>query len=666
MKIFKKILIANRGEIAIRINRSLKKMGINTVGIYSQDDLKSFHTRSVDEAFLLTGNGLSETYLDSEKIIKIAIESGAEAIHPGYGFLSENANFASACARAGINFIGPLPEVIALMGNKLAARETMEAAGVPLTRGVKGSIDDILEASGKVKFPLMLKAAAGGGGKAMRIVHNLDELIEAAPVVRREAMNYFGDDELYAEHFFDNARHIEIQVLADHFDNVLIVGERDCSVQRRYQKVLEESPSGFITAQTREKLFTTARNIVRKIGYTSAGTLEFLVDEDQQPYFLEMNTRIQVEHPVTEMVTGIDLIEQQVYIAAGNEMKLRQESLRFNGHALEARLYAEDPMKNFLPSPGTILEYYEPALPGVRIDSAVDGPCDIKPYYDPMISKVIAWGPDRSSSLQMLKQALLHSRVNGLTTNREFLIEILESPDFQNNDFSTTWLERKLPSLQEKWISRRNSIEDKHIFSAWLANLLYNSSRKEGSLWERTGYWRTQIRKNVVFRDRQVELRVRERNKRFFVFTFDNQEIRVEPKSISKHMLIFEENGEWISANISSGLDVEDIVVIDGYEFRLKPVDYLPLNPWLREEIPDNEEGPKVIRSPLHGRVVKMNVKKETNVKKGDVLFILDAMKIENKIISPYHGCVREVRIHEGDQVTINQTALIIDNCNIN
>jgi len=431
MKKFNKILVANRGEIAVRIFKTLRKMGINSVAIYSGRDESSLHRQMADESYLIKGELLSETYLNSQKIIEIAKNAGADAIHPGYGFLSENAEFSRMVAETGINFIGPPGEVIDSMGNKLSARTLAREAGVPLIEGYEGSIEEILKNISRFELPLIIKAAAGGGGKAMRIVRNAEDFTEALETTGREALNYFGDNLLYVEKYFEKGRHIEIQVLADHYGNIIIPGERECSIQRRHQKVIEETPSQFITQETREKMFEVSRSLVRKIGYVNAGTLEFLVDESQNFYFLEMNTRIQVEHPVTEETSGIDLVEQQILIAAGNRLQIEQSEVNITGHSIQARLYAEDPEKSFLPSPGEVFDYSEPHLPGLRIDSGMNSSSILYPDFDPMISKVIATASSRDEAIRLLQKALSEYLISGVTTNREFLISLLSDEDFK-------------------------------------------------------------------------------------------------------------------------------------------------------------------------------------------------------------------------------------------
>ncbi len=663
MKTFNKILIANRGEIAVRIIRTLQRLGIRTIAIFSEKDRRSLHHRLADEAFLLSGDNLSDTYLNIDKIIEIARESGAEAIHPGYGFLSENAQFSEKTAEAGLNFIGPTADVINLMGNKLQARAAARKAGVPLIKGFEGKVEEILENASLMEFPVILKAAAGGGGKAMRIVRNEDEFLEALEVTRRESKNYFGDDTLYVEKYFDKGRHIEVQVMADHYGNIIIIGERECSVQRRYQKVIEETPSLFISEETRQKMFDVSRQIVREIGYVNAGTIEFLVDEQQNFYFLEMNTRIQVEHPVTEQTYGLDIVKYQVQVAAGNKLHLTQSDLSPAGHSIQARLYAEDPSKNFLPSPGNIYAYDEPSFPSLRIDSGIDSPARILPDFDPLISKVIVTEPTREEAILSLQKALKQYEISGLATNREFLISLLNDKDFVDNNISTTWLEKKRKKILTDLTDTKNQISLERIFAVWLIKVLMNQNRESREPWNYIGYWRNMIRKSFLFEGKQFDILVLERKKNKLRFELNNKAIEVELQNMSQQKIIFLLDGKWSCGSVVSGKETEDIIFLDGFEFRLKPLDYLPDIPFLKESVSADSSGPRIIRSPLHGRIVKLNAMLNQKVKKGELLFTLDAMKIENKVISPYKGCIKEIRINEGQQVSIDQEILVIDDC---
>jgi len=445
VKPFRKVLIANRGEIAVRVIRACREMGLRTVAVYSEADRSGLHVCQADEAYLLGPAPSRESYLRIDRVLEVARTSGADAIHPGYGFMAENPDFAAACEQAGVAFIGPRSETIALMGEKTSARRAATAAGLPVVPGtlqpVEGAADIRREAE-RIGFPLMLKAAAGGGGKGMRLVKAAAELETAADRARSEARNAFGDDRLYLEKAIARARHIEIQVLADHHGDAVHLFERECSIQRRHQKVIEESPSPFVTAELRDRMGRLAVALVKKIGYRNAGTLEFLVDEDRNPFFLEMNTRIQVEHPVTEMVTGEDLVKLQVRIAQGEPLPFRQEALGQRGHAIECRIYAEDPDQGFLPSPGRILALRIPGGPGIRDDSSVYEGYEVGVQYDSLLSKLVAYGFNRQDAILRMRRALGEYKILGIKTTLPFLDRVLHHPSFEAGDFDTSFVEK--------------------------------------------------------------------------------------------------------------------------------------------------------------------------------------------------------------------------------
>jgi len=442
----KKILIANRGEIAVRIIRACREMGIKTVAVYSEADKTALHTKLADEAICIGPAISTKSYLNVKAIIEAACLTGADSIHPGFGFLSENNSFAKMCDEIGIKFIGPKPEIIELMGNKSKAKETMKSVGVPVVPGSDGLIYTMQEAiniSNQIGYPVIIKASAGGGGKGIRIAYSEEELRKAYEIVKQEALNSFNDDSIYIEKFIENPRHIEIQIMADEYGNAVHLGERDCTVQRKNQKMLEETPSGVIDSRLREKMGAIAVKAVKEVGYTNVGTIEFLVDKNKDFYFMEMNTRIQVEHPVTEMVTGLDLIKEQIRIASGEKMKYRQRDINFNGHSLEARINAENPYKNFMPSPGTIEELHLPGGNGIRVDTAVYSGYKVPQNYDSMIAKVIAHGKDRNESIAKMKSALSEFVISGIETNIDFLLKILDNENFVNNEYDTSFIEKE-------------------------------------------------------------------------------------------------------------------------------------------------------------------------------------------------------------------------------
>jgi acetyl-CoA carboxylase biotin carboxylase subunit len=443
---FKKVLVANRGEIAVRVLRACEERGIATVAVFSEADRTALHVRYADEAYLIGPAPSRESYLRIDKIIDVARKAGADAIHPGYGFLSERAEFAAACRDAGITFIGPSPEAIAAMGDKITARETVRKRGVPLVPGTdKGLHDeDLVAAAQEIGFPLMIKAAAGGGGKGMRAVQDSGALSSAIGAARREAMAAFGSDAVYLEKLIANARHIEIQILADSHGNTISLGERECSIQRRHQKLIEEAPSVAISEAMRAEMGQVAVAAAESVGYVNAGTIEFLFDaKDNKYYFLEMNTRLQVEHPVTELVTGIDIVKEQISIAAGRRMRYRQEDLAPKGWAIECRITAEDPFNNFIPSSGTITYLKEPTGPGVRVESSLYEGCEVSLYYDPMLAKLIVYGENRAEAILRMRRALNEYRIAGVKTSIPFHQEMMDSTEFIWGTFDTGFLGRR-------------------------------------------------------------------------------------------------------------------------------------------------------------------------------------------------------------------------------
>jgi len=443
--VFKKLLVANRGEIAVRVMRACREMGISPVAVYSDVDRNALHVRYADEAHLLGPAPPRESYLNIKKIVEVARRSGAEAIHPGYGFLAENADFAEACQKAGIVWIGPPPEAIRRMGDKIAARRMVGEAGVPVVPGTDAMYDlaQAEAAAVDIGFPVLIKAVAGGGGKGIRLVNDPAEMQAALRVAGGEALSAFGDNAVYIEKLMEPVRHIEVQVLADDHGNVVALGERECSIQRRYQKLIEESPSTAVDAEMREQLCRAAVAAARAAGYRNAGTVEFLMDRNRRFYFLEMNTRLQVEHPVTELVTGTDLVMEQIRIAAGESISFRQEDVRLSGWALECRVAAEDPFNNFLPSLGCIDYLAEPSGPGVRVDSALFSGAELPYHYDPMVAKVITWGRSREEAIQRMRRALREFVIVGVETNIPFHLQILKDSRFLAGDISTSFLEKE-------------------------------------------------------------------------------------------------------------------------------------------------------------------------------------------------------------------------------
>lgn len=459
---FKKILIANRGEIAVRIIRACHEMGITAVAVYSDVDRASLHVRKADEAYPIGAAAASESYLNIQTILDVAARSGADAIHPGYGFLSENAKFARACADAGVKFIGPTAAAMDAMGSKTRARQAMERAGIPFVPGTSRGLESFEQAeqvAARIGYPVMLKAAAGGGGKGMRLVNTPEELKSALEGARSEAERSFGDSEVYVEKAIINPRHVEMQVLADEHGNTVYLGERECSLQRRHQKVLEEAPSPIVDAGMRRRMGEVAVRVAQAAGYSNAGTVEFLVDQQKNFYFLEMNTRLQVEHPVTELVTGLDLVHLQIRIAAGERLPFTQEEVRIRGHAMECRIYAEDPENNYFPSPGKISLLLEPSGPGIRLDSGIYEGWTVPMDYDPLLAKLVSYGTDREQAMGRLTRALDEYFVGGIKTNISLFRRILSDPHFRAANIDTGFLDRLLKQKRGETAKDPKAIE---------------------------------------------------------------------------------------------------------------------------------------------------------------------------------------------------------------
>lgn len=450
---FQKVLIANRGEIAVRVIRACRELGIRTVAVYSEADRDALHVKLADEAYCIGPKASKESYLNIANIMSVATKVGADAIHPGYGFLAENADFAEICAACNITFIGPDPEAIVKMGDKSTAKDTMKTAGVPTVPGTEGLIEDIADAittANEIGYPVMVKATAGGGGRGMRVAVNDEDLEKAVRQAQNEAKTAFGNPGVYLEKFVEGPRHVEIQVMADKHGNTVYLGERDCSIQRRHQKLIEEAPSPALSEELRKQMGEAAVAAAQAVSYHGAGTVEFLLDKHGKFYFMEMNTRIQVEHPVTELVTGFDLIKEQITVAAGLPLSFAQEDIRMNGWAIECRINAENPAKNFMPSPGRIHEYLAPGGFGVRVDSAAYAGYSIPPYYDSMIAKLIVWGKDREEAIERMKRALGEFIVEGITTTIPFHLKVLDHEVFVSGQFDTKFLELYDLNLDEE------------------------------------------------------------------------------------------------------------------------------------------------------------------------------------------------------------------------
>ena len=657
---FTKILIANRGEIACRVAATARRMGVKTVAVYSEADVDARHVALCDESVPAGPAAAKESYLRADKIIAAALATGAQAVHPGYGFLSENAGFAQACADAGIAFIGPPASAIEAMGSKSAAKTLMEKAGVPLVPGYHGDEQDaefLQVQADRIGYPVLLKASAGGGGKGMRIVDRSEDFKAALASCKREAISSFGDDKVLIEKYLTRPRHIEIQVFADSLGNCVYLFERDCSVQRRHQKVLEEAPAPGMTEERRRAMGEAAVAAARAVGYVGAGTVEFIANQDGSFYFMEMNTRLQVEHPVTEMITGQDLVEWQLRVASGEALPLRQDQLAIHGHALEARIYAENPDNNFLPSIGRLRHLRMPEAvsftPGdnpahpapVRIDSGVRAGDQISPFYDPMIAKLIVWGRDREEALAQMATALTHYQVVGLTTNIAFLKRLVESPPFAGADLDTGLIERNQgllfpapqpASFDELALAAVAVVQTEPRYAATAA----------GEPWARTDGWRMNmpLRRTFHFIDRE--------SPRDVALSYQPQGWMLEQGGASGQAALVRHEGSDYAIRLDGRL-VRGTVVIDGEDVHVFAGERHALlryiDPLLHAGEAEDEGGR--LTAPMPGKIVAILVRKDEAVVKGAPLLIMEAMKMEHTIAAPRDGVVQELLYATGDQV---------------
>ena len=650
MKLFKKILVANRGEIAVRIIKSAKKLGIKTVAVYSMADKDALHISMADEAYCIGEEELQDTYLNVGKIMEVARLASCDALHPGYGFLSESPLLVEACEKDSIAFIGPHEKAIRLMGNKIEAREFVKKLGIPMTEGVTGSPSVLLKNAGTIPFPILVKAAAGGGGKGMRIVYEGDNLKDILEATSREAKNYFGDGTIYIEKYIEEPRHIEIQVLGDNFGNVVHLFERECSIQRRYQKIIEESPSPTLTPEIRENMGQAAVSIAKEAGYNSAGTIEFLVDKDLNYYFLEMNTRIQVEHPVTEMVTNVDLVEEQILIAAGNPLLLKQENLFQTGHAIECRIYAEDPFNQFMPAPGKVTLYKEPTGPGIRVDSGIDKAVEVSGIFDPMISKLVVWAENRDLAIEKSMDALKNYTIHGIKTNISFLLYLLKNPDFQKNAVSTKFCDDHTKAIIQDIESSRDQIgEHSAMIALALHDLNLNKFQKPNNVWEAIGFWRNIMEMTFSTGEKTTQIKLLGRQMELYQFEAEGREYTVFLKSADSHSVYFSIFNRFYNAALSFGNEGQTFVSIEGVNFVFKRTDIL----FSDEDYFLSEDGPgeNSLFAPMPGKVIKVNVKAGDEVKRGTILLVVEAMKMENNIVTLTDAIVENVNVVTGERV---------------
>ncbi len=648
------LLLANRGEIACRVIRTAKRHGIETVAVHSEADGGAPHVAMADRAVLIGPAPVGESYLSIERILAAAAATGADAVHPGYGFLSENAGFAQACADAGLTFVGPPINAIDLMGDKARSKLRMIDAGVPCVPGYQDAEQDdarLLVEAERIGFPLMVKASAGGGGRGMRLVDDPAKLERALKTARSEAKNAFGDDRLILERAVVRPRHVEIQVFADSHGNVIHLGERDCSVQRRHQKVIEEAPSPAVTPEIRDAMGQAAVQAARSIGYLGAGTVEFLLDESGAFYFLEMNTRLQVEHPVTEMITGTDLVEWQIRVAEGAELPLAQDQVTLTGHAIEVRLYAESPAKGFLPRTGTAHRWRVPTGEGVRVDAGLSEGQEITPFYDPMIAKIMAHGPDRDTARARLANALRRTELLGLETNRRFLIDALENRTFADGGATTAFIETEFPK------ARLARAEPTAADLAAAAVILFRHHL--GTVPPAWQGWRS----SGQTPHSPMVLSVGDVDHEMSVIWHGGDDYKVV---VGDETLAFDGccfgDGEMVWRENGTSQRVVFAVVDGRAHVQAAEVDLIAEEVTWRDRAAAAADGDGAVTAPMNGRVLKLLAGAGDSVKKGQVVAILEAMKMEHEIVAGTGGKVGEVLVAEGAQVAPRTLLMSIGN----
>jgi 3-methylcrotonyl-CoA carboxylase alpha subunit len=645
---FRTLLIANRGEIAARVIRTAKAMGLRTVAVYSEADREALHVAMADEAVLLGPPRARESYLDIARVLEAARRTGAEAVHPGYGFLSENAEFAQACADAGLVFVGPTAAMMTAMGSKSGSKALMEKAGVPLVPGYHGDAQDeatLAKAADKVGFPILVKASAGGGGRGMRVVRSAGELAAAVVSAKREAKAAFGDDRMLIEKYVDNPRHIEVQVIGDSHGNLLSLFERECTLQRRHQKVIEEAPSPTLDAAGREAVCAAARKAAAAVKYVGAGTIEF-VSDGKDVFFIEMNTRLQVEHPVTELITGIDLVEWQLRVAFGEKLPLTQDQITLNGHAIEARVYAENPNKNFMPSVGRIRTWRMPVESnGLRIDAGYREGDAVSPHYDAMLAKVIAWAPTRAAAIERLNRGLEESDVRGITTNIPFLSALVTHPDVRANAIDTGFIERELKNLTPS-PAAAGELELCAAVAAILSEEAEAARTEAHSPWRVAG-WMPVGRRQRVFTFRQgqgAEQAVR------LQYGNGPATLSVGERELPVSSSPSDDGGIDLTLG---GMKYHVVVVIEGHELYLRTRNGRFDLHWVDPFGGDDEEqvGEDKIVAPLPGTVVALLAEVGAKLEKGAPILTLEVMKMEQTLRAPFAGVLKAINCKVGDIV---------------
>ncbi|MGQ8337543.1 acetyl/propionyl/methylcrotonyl-CoA carboxylase subunit alpha [Sunxiuqinia sp. A32] len=657
MGIFNKILIANRGEIAVRIIRTAKRMGIGTVSIYAVDDHQSLHVSLADEAVLLEGKSLNKTYLNQELIIQIAKKLGADAIHPGYGFLSENAVFADKVEKSGLSFIGASSTQIELMGEKNKSNDFVQKLNIPIVPRIKGSINNIPDFAQDLSFPLLVKASAGGGGKGMVVVEKLEDLPHAMKQAQRQALEYFGNDDVFVEKYLPDVRHIEVQIFGDGKGNAIHLFERECTIQRRYQKIIEEAPSISISKELKEELYQSALKIAEAIKYRGAGTIEFLVDDEENFYFLEMNTRLQVEHPVTEMITGLDLVEWQIRVSAGAKLPLNQSQIVRNGYAMEFRICAENPMENFRPTSGVVQKIRTPNSSSFRFESFVSEGMKLSSNYDSLIAKMVVWDKNRQTVLERIKESADEFLLTGITTNWAFLQQIIKNKCFIKNEINTRFVENEIEQLKGGLVSERQQLGELIPVIAYVLHHFVFPKNETTNLWGNSGYWRI-AQELLIFVD-EKPLKVSFKNQ------IEGLNFLIKGSPISITEMLPQENG--YSFKLDN--DTTTVVVADTqkqtwvqykeHEFKVRSNHLMEQIVLKRKHESFKDEKRYHVYADLFGKIVETTVKPGEQVEKDQLLLIIESMKTEFRVLSPGEGVVKNVFVEAGS--TVHDKQLLIE-----
>lgn len=654
-----KLLVANRGEIALRIIRTAKNMGISTVAIYSDDEGFPLHAEQADDSFSLGAGSLKETYLNIEKIISVATRSGVDAIHPGYGFLSENAHFVEAVELAGFTFVGPTPASIRTLGNKLEAKSMAQKVGIPTLPSASGTPEEIITLADKIGYPVLVKPAGGGGGKGMHIAHGANDIRTLLERAMREASSSFGNAEIYLEKFVPGARHVEVQVVGDGNGNIIHLFDRECSIQRRYQKIVEEAPSPTLNEQQRTNITGYALALASAVNYRSAGTVEFILDEQGGIFFLEMNTRIQVEHPVTEMVTGVDIVKLQLEVAMGQGLSVAQKSIKIEGHAVELRLYAEDPENDFSPSTGTISNFNFPVVPWFRLEYALRVNEKVTGLFDPMLCKMITHGENRAEAVARMRSVLRRSFLHGITNNLGFLSHIVHSSLFASNNLSVD-----TASVLAKEYAEQRSLPNE-VVAGYALIRLYGSRESRTndvrrSVWSRFGAWEAIKRMGFYHDDRFLEVTPNYRGSKVSNIHYNDVVLSVE-KYLFVDNAMLEMTIDGVTTEMHFTLHSWGISITHHDRlYRIKHANHLS-DGKRKPKATRPETGERVVVSPLHGRIISLPVKEGEVVESGSTLMIIEAMKMENLIASPQRAKIGKVLVREMEQVSDGSELIVLE-----